>query len=924
MTSPFSRSILALAVVCMVGLRAFSDEDALAFFESRIRPVLIEYCVDCHAADTERSGGLVLDSKAGWEKGGDTGKSIVPGDSNASLLMRAIGYEDPNLQMPPEEKLSPDILNDFRKWIDAGAVDPRSGSVEPTEESRALSVEDAQEHWAYRPISTASAGHSVDSLINERLFEHNLHALPAASDAQLVRRLYFDLTGLPPKPQEIREYVRSESPNKYEELVERLLADPAFGEHVARKWMDVARYAESITLRGFVLPEAWRYRDYLVDAFNNDRPFNLMIVEQLAGDLMQSDSVEELQRHRVATAFLAMGNTNLERQDKQQLEMDLIDEQLEVIGRAFLGQTIGCARCHDHKFDPIPTKDYYALAGILKSAVTLRHDNVSKWIEQPLPLESSQEATLLVAKNELAQVSKRLRELKKQADGSGTTESRFISLDELPGVVIDSAQASLVGEWTVSESVGRIVGENYIHDAMEGRGQKTATLEPASLPPGEYEVRLAYTPFANRSRKVKVRVFSADGEKELEVNQRKKPSVDGVWHSLGRYRFEKDGQAYVLVSNEGADGVVVVDAVQFLPLGAERPAPTKQRSVTKQLAAAIKDADQVELKALETREAELKSRLDGRPKYLTIVEEGPFRDIAVHIRGDVHNLGEVVPRGVLQAVAADQPSIGSDQSGRLQFAEWVADSGNPLPARVYANRVWSWLMGKGLVSSVNNFGTTGTQPSHPMLLDNLATGLIKDGWSTKQLVRRIVLSDAYRRQSSRDSDAAENNAEVDVGNTYYWRAEERRLTAEQMRDAMLSVSGELDRELRGSLIRKGTKADYNYRHGSTRRSVYQPVFRNSLPELFQAFDFADTSVSVGSRARSTVATQALVLVQPSVGCRSLEACGGQSGTAVAPAASCCRRWDFGPLSGDLGARGDQTGARTVYSFSRPNQRQIFG
>ncbi len=337
-------------------------------------------------------------------------------------------YGNPNLQMPPEGKLSAEVIERFKLWIAAGASDPRTESTTAKKQSTALPLERATEHWAYRPIqrptvplppallptSTASAcATPIDSFLQRKQREAGLEAARPADDAVLIRRLFFDLHGLPPAPEEIQRYLEDSNLNKYERLVERLLASPRFGERMARHWMDVARYAESITLRGFVLPQAWRYRDYLISSFNADRSFAEMIQEQVAGDLLDHPDLERRQQQQVATAFLALGNTNLEEQDKTLLEMDHIDEQLEVIGKAFMGQTLGCARCHDHKFDPIPTSDYYALAGIFRSTKAMEHDNVSKWIERPLLLPPQEKtrldqltAELEAAKNEQAKLEK--------------------------------------------------------------------------------------------------------------------------------------------------------------------------------------------------------------------------------------------------------------------------------------------------------------------------------------------------------------------------------------------------------------------------------------------------------------------------------------------------------------------------------------
>ncbi|HUP80201.1 MAG TPA: DUF1549 domain-containing protein, partial [Pirellula sp.] len=389
-----------------------------------------------------------------------------------------------------------------------------------------------------------------------RLANDGIVPAPSASPIVLVRRLYFDLTGLPPSARDVRHFVGADGTSEmdYESLVDRLLETPQFGENFARKWMDVARYAESVTLRGFVLPQAWRYRDYLVQAYAEDRPFDQMIREQVAGDLLKHNDLRQRHMQLVATGFLAMGNTNLEEQDKAQLEMDYIDEQLDVLGSAFLAQTIGCARCHNHKFDPIPTRDYYAMAGILRSAVSLEHENVSKWIEQPLPMSGDEESTYRQLTEQLADVTKQIASMKKSPKQAGSSKKGTISVTDLPGVVVDSRDAKLVGIWTVSSAIRPVIGDGYIHDANSDKGKKTATFEPPNLPPGPYEVRLSYTASENRASNAIARVFSADGEATVVIDQKQPPPEDGLWISLGKYRFEKDGQAFVLVTNDQSDG----------------------------------------------------------------------------------------------------------------------------------------------------------------------------------------------------------------------------------------------------------------------------------------------------------------------------------------------------------------------------------
>jgi hypothetical protein len=833
------------------------DPAAVEFFEKKIRPVLTQHCAGCHSADAEKKGklkgGLYLDSRAGVLKGGDSGPSVVPGKVAESLLLKTLKY-DGDVQMPPKGKLPDAVIKDFEKWIAMGAPDPRGDTASAPRRQVGLSIEEGRKFWAYKlPLALpvpAGEAHPVDAIVRVKLEAKGLKPAPEADRATLIRRLYYDLVGLPPSPEEVDRFVNDKAADSYEKLVDRLLASPQFGERWGRHWLDVARFAESVTLRGFVFKEAWRYRDYVIDSFNTGRPFDRFIVEQIAGDLLPAPNSADRARNLIATTFLQLGNTNLEEQDKKQLRMDVVDEQLDVITKGFLGQTVTCARCHDHKFDPIPTKDYYALAGILRNARAMEHANVSKWIELPLPADPETEAALQKHERAVAALQQKLAAAKAKAGPK--VASGALAVKDVTGIVIDDVQAKKVGEWMHSTANKTYIGDGYIHDKDEKKGEKTLTFQPDALPPGRYEVRLAYSSGSNRAPKVPVHVFSADGEKTIDVDMKKDPPIEGRFVSLGEYRFEKNGLAYVLVSNEDTRGHVTADAVVFLSLdkkeqGGDKPAKPQPD----------------DLKALE---AELKQLTEGGPKRdyaMSVTEEKQIEDTKVHVRGNVHNLGESAPRGFLTvAIHGSPPRIPGTQSGRVQLAEWIASPDNPLTARVMANRVWYWLIGDGIVRTVDNFGTTGELPSNPELLDHLATrfqtGADRAGmaWSVKKLVRYIVLSQTYR-QSSTGAPAA---LMADPENRLFGRANRRRLEAECIRDTVLAVSGKLDLTRGGPTFAMSLAADYGYKSDSNRRSVYLPQFRNAIPEMLEVFDSADPSMTTGKRNSGTVAPQALFML----------------------------------------------------------------
>jgi hypothetical protein len=847
----------SIAIVIPTGLANAQDQQKLTaeqvtFFEKKIRPVLVKHCYGCHsdqAAEKQKlRGGLRLDSGPALLKGGDSGPVIVPGKPAESLLLSALRYED--FEMPPKGKLPDAVIADFVSWIEMGAADPRAGQLAGTAE---VDIEAGRAHWAYQPIQrppipAINAASPIDAFLLSRLQRSRLQQGPLATRGQLVRRLYFDLLGLPPTPDQIAAFLADDAPAAYPRLVDQLLASPQFGERWGRHWLDVVRYAESITLRGQVFNQAWRYRDYVITTFNQDRPFNAFVHQQLAGDLLPADSRQAQRRNLVATGFLAMGNNNLEDQNKGKLRMDVVDEQLEIISRGFLAQTVGCARCHDHKFDPIPTRDYYALAGILRNTKTLNDANVSTWIELPLPLEQEQEAEVKQQEAVIATVNSEIAALKSRLQGGPASP---LAVAQVIGVVVDDEQAKLTGSWTKSVYAKNYVGKGYQHDMGAAKGANTATFKPSEQLDGDYEVRFAYTEGTNRTPALPITVVSSEGEKTTTINQQKPAPIAGRFLSLGRYRFTPNGPAEVTLSNAGTTGVVIVDTVQFLSV-----------KLLEQEAVATKSAadaavDKKQLTQLEQRLKQLTAQLPVRPKYMSVQEEAEIGDTQIHIRGDVHNLGETVSRGILQVADFDsQISVPEKQSGRRELAEWIGSDLNPLTSRVLANRLWHWLFGAGLVRTTDNFGTTGEKPSHPQLLDYLATRLVDKEWSVKSLLRELVLSRTYQLSSK---SRAEGMA-VDPENRLLWRMNRRRLDAESLLDAMLSVSGRLDSSIGGSMIRAGTKNDYDYEHAGNRRAVYWPVFRNSLPDIFVAFDFANPSMVTGRRDVSSTAPQALFLM----------------------------------------------------------------
>lgn len=829
--------------------------EQLDFFEKRIRPVLVQHCYNCHskkaAAKDELRGGLLLDSRVGFLAGGDSGAALVPGKPEEGTLLSSLNYD--LYEMPPAGKLPLEVIADFKVWIEMGAADPREGEVAT---ANTIDIEAGKEFWAYRPIDPGmipeyqGAQTPIDAYIGNALEEIGLKPVKKASRQVLIRRLYYDLLGLPPTPEQIATFVADASDIAYARLVDALLKSPRFGERWGRHWLDVVRYAESVTLRGLIYDQAWRYRDYVIDSFNDDVPVDRFIKQQIAGDLLETDDYTQRRRNLLATGYLAMGNNNLEDQDKAKLRMDAVDEQLETIGRGLLGQTIGCARCHDHKFDPIPTKDYYALAGILKNTESIVNANVGRWVEKELPLSEEQAQVSKANRERLALVKSELARLAKDE------QVGVIAVEDLVGIVIDDIDAIRTGQWNQSTSNKTYVGPGYQY-ASGGVADTTATFEPTEELEGVYEVRFAYAYGSNRPKQLPVEVWDADGSKVTVLNETTVPSEDGHFDSLGTYRFQKGMKPRVVVdTSKSSSGAVVIDAVQFL----------NEELVASESKALDPDGEQDEkvlaarVKELEGEVKKLEKLIPAKEVYMTVREQKTIADTQVHIRGDVHNLGSSVPRGFLQVASyGESLVISQGESGRVELGEWITSDSNPLTSRVYANRVWGWLMGAGLVRTPDNFGVTGGTPSHPELLDYLATQLKKNHWSTKELIREIVMSETYQRMST----PTENLKVKDPENRLLGHVNRRRMDAESILDAMLHVSGKLDLTMGGPTIKSGTKNDYNYPHGGYRRAIYWPVFRNSLPEVLQVFDYPNPSVVVGNRDVSSTSPQALFMLNNS-------------------------------------------------------------
>jgi hypothetical protein len=728
----------------------------LQFFEKKIRPVLVEHCYQCHSAKSEElGGGLLLDSRAGVFKGGESGPSVVPGKPAQSLLISSLEFRD--FEMPPEGKLPDEVIADFRRWVMMGAPDPRAGEM-PVTDPAEISEEAGKDLWSLQPLARPEvpetkddwARTDVDRFVAAVRGQKGLRPAADAQAAPLLRRLYFDLIGLPPSPDEQKAFAAGFSFDRQlaiEEVVDRLLASPQFGERWGRHWLDVVRYGESAgNSRDVLMPWAWRYRDYVIDALNADIPFDRFVTEQIAGDLLAAESPAEKDRLTVATGLLAVGSKSL---NGGNIDLDLVDDQIDVIGKAVLGLSVSCARCHDHKFDPIPTADYYALAGIFRSTETLyggstkRPKAVSEKLKVYLPLGPNADETA-----------------KKIADRDAET-AKLNKQKAAVAKKVQQLQKKLPKDWKQRKQA---LTETQDDSDQKAKGQK-----------------------------------------------------------------EDDGFAKQLAEFETAQ--------------------QELRDVQRQLKE-LQDAELPELQfAVGVR--------DGKK----------IQDWPIQVRGERTKAGDVVPRGFLSCVdVATSPKIESKEaSGRVELAAWLTQPDHPLTARVFVNRLWQHLFGRGLVETVDNFGVNGQPPTHPELLDWLARRFVDDHqWSTKALIRELVLTRTYQLSSDFDAESQQ----LDPANAYLWRMSRRRLEAEPLRDSLLAASGTLkiDRPF-GSAVMEIGEGEVG-RGINTKpltapfahRSVYLPILRTSLDSFLKTFDLPEPSNPQGLRDATNVPSQSLYLM----------------------------------------------------------------
>ena len=874
-------------------------------YNQHIRPILSANCYVCHGPDiSSREAGLRLDLRDSAIVALESDEiAVTPGDSKSSELIRRVASDDPEERMPPPEMkkvLSPREVALLARWIDQGA--------------------EWKPHWSLTPPMNPDERASVDGFVNARMRAQGLKPASNASKTALIRRLSYVLTGLPPTPEGLTAFLADDAPGAYERLVDRLLASPHFGERWARHWMDLVRYADT---RGhefdFPVIGASQYRDYLIRAFNADVPYDQFVMEHLAGDLLDTPRLNPetgVNESILATNFFALGEGKHSPVDLQIDEAERIDNIIDVTSKTFQGLTVACAKCHDHKFDPIPTTDYYAWYGIVKS---------TRFAVRTADSTPEREETVrTLAELDLSIRDAIARQWQRNLDGQTSLVTRdgppvrkvTLSVEPAP----PRGSVDIIGDFRRGDWGGWFVDGLAFGDAPVGgrplldQEGRIVQLSGARASSARHSAKLFGTlrspTFDLDKDYITIRAAGSSSLARIIIDNFQlirypiygglEMAIDGP--DMKAYRFDvsmwKGREAYVEIMPGKYDGHAYVrddssyiemeyavahdeeafdEAVMALP---QRSSPLSvavdawQRGeadpvhiarINDALVAGRLSAEIDKLPALLERRSEVESTLVEAEVFMGVVD-GSGRDHPVFIRGSVQNPSETpVRRRGLTVLDTTQTPFEASGSGRYQWAAGMASDQNPLTARVMVNRIWHYVFGKGIVESVDNFGVQGKPPTHPELLDYLAVRFVESGWSVKALIREMVLSDTFRRSS----EASDKASHVDPENTWLQHYPVRRLEAEAIRDAMLAVSGRLDPTLYGPGVPvylssfmegRGRPGESGPLDGAGRRSLYLQVRRNFLSPMMLVFDMPIPFTTFGRRNTSNVPAQSLTLL----------------------------------------------------------------
>lgn len=827
------------------------------FFENRIRPLFVERCQECHSVSTEKpGGGLLLDSKVGLEKGGASGPPVVPGKPEQSLLIKVLrGTAHDNKPMPPKGgPLKEAEIVAFEDWIRAGAVDPRTGP------SKVAATGEAKKHWAFqkpvrpafpRVVSREWIQTGLDAFILARLESNGLKPSPEANRRTLLRRITFDLTGLPPTPTEMQAFLRDTSKEAYAQAVDRLLASSSYGERWGRHWLDVARYADS---KGYVFEEERRYahshtyRDWVVNAFNRDLPFDRFVIEQIAGDQVATG---EDKSSLAALGFLTLGRRFLNN------SQDIIDDRIDVVTRGLMGLTVQCARCHDHKFDPIPTADYYSLYGIFASS------------------KEPDEKPLLGPNLDLAAVAEygKEKELQEKEKRDYRAEQTSATLGKLRAKVSDYLlvvhdSEGMDGPKREGLARERSLDPNLVTAwktrLIEWRGATNPVFVPwfafERLPVAEFATGSTglVTSLINGRLDGKIvngqlpRLFQAQIPTNFTVVAHRYGELFAATERLWRLALETAQKAGLPepTSLPNPDD----ESLRQILYGVDSPIQGIGGGIDRFFATPVAQ----KTRALQRKLDELDATHPGAPlRAMVLVDNQTPSDPVIFKRGNPGNPGSKVPRQQLALVSGTNRVPFQRGSGRLEWAESIVSTNNPLTARVWVNRMWQHHFGNPLVRTPSDFGVRSDPPVNPELLDYLAVRLMESGWSVKALHRELLLSATYRQSSDPLASGGTTNwvakAEVqDSANTLYWRMNRKRTDFESMRDSLLAVSGSLDRSLGGRAVEM-----YDTEKPTVRRTLYGFIDRQNLPGILRSFDFASPDATSPGRFQTSVPQQAL-------------------------------------------------------------------
>ena len=814
--------------------------DQLDFFEKKVKPVLADHCYKCHSNESGKAkGGLLLDSRKAAQKGGDTGPAVVPGDLSKSLLITAINYKDKDLQMPPKgEKLSDQQIADLTEWVKMGAPDPR----EEAKGKLSGLTDKSKSHWAYQPVkkpaiptikNRAWCVTPVDAFILEKIEAKGMAPSPPTDKETLLRRASYDLTGLPPTPREIEEFTSDNSPYAFVKVVDRLLASPHYGERWARFWLDSARYSDTTGDRAgnnliredYRFPYAWTFRDYVVRAFNEDKPYDRFIMEQLAADKL-TDLKD--QRDLAALGFLTVGkrggNAN-----------DIIDDRIDTVTKGFLAMTVSCARCHDHMFDPIPTKDYYALHGVFASIEEPKDKPIISQASKSLAADFNQKIAVMEQEN-------RDNYYKSATENNFSFRRQAVAYVKLGYYNRRNAPAAdlvKAGEIRTAEKLTREVQESL---------PRALNKESVFAPLRRFQEGNWSALDFSRLNPIVATAFKDKNPQNIDqIAEIYGQIFNGVKIKAMEYEKALAAAKEPDAKIEGFDPAMV-ELIQ-MPLSMNPSYTLNTDSLRKEVQGWPQQLRNRGWSFNKINELTLTN--GGADARAMVVQDlAKPKDSPVFIRGQAGVPGDIVPRHFLDILSGGKPQPFKIGSGRLELAQAIASKNNPLTARVIVNRVWLHHFGEGFVRTPDDLGNQAELPTHPELLDYLSSYLMEQGWSLKKLHRLIMLSKVYQESSF----TVPAHEVIDPENRLLWRANVRRLDFEAMRDSLLVMAGKLDETVGGQPVNL-TEEPY-----SNRRSIYGYIDRGNLPELMSHFDFSNPEAPNSKRTSTIVPQQALFLM----------------------------------------------------------------